>query len=113
MSVVFNFENVVLENTYYKHVIHTDDYQQIVLMSIVPGKQTGPFVHAGTSQYIHIVEGFGVIELNEVITDVATGDAIVIPPDTEYVITNTGDETMKLYIVYAGDILHAHGDVEV
>lgn len=109
---VFSIEDATLDNTAYRRVVHTDDYQQIVAMHLRPGEDTGAEVHDTTSQVLHVVDGEGTATLDGIEYDLNEGDMVVVPAGTEHTIAAGKDEHLKLYTVYAGEILHRPDEVQ-
>jgi mannose-6-phosphate isomerase-like protein (cupin superfamily) len=103
---VFNIEDEVMDNEFYLNVLHTDEYQQIVAMSLKPGQEIGFETHEDTSQFIRIEQGEGIAVLDDVEYEIYEGDAVVIPAGTEHNIVSTGKVPLKFYTLYSGEILH-------
>ena len=76
-------------------------------MSIQPGDDIGLEVHDDHDQFLRIEEGQGRVEMGkeetnlDYVRDVANDDAIFVPAGTWHNLTNTGDEPLKLYSIYA------------
>lgn len=109
---VFSIEDETLDNTAYRRVVHTDDVQQIALMCLRPGEDTGKEVHESTSQFLCVEEGEGVVELDGIEYDIVEGDVVVVPPGVEHTLSATGTEPLKLYTVYSGEHLHLPNEVQ-
>jgi len=101
--VHLDIEKDTLSNEYYRNVVYTDKFTQLVLMSIKPKKTISLENHNGT-QFIRIEKGNGIIttkDENEKGLSLTDGVAILIPPNTQHFIKNTGDIEMKLYSLYS------------
>ncbi|MDP3988905.1 MAG: hypothetical protein Q8P93_01570 [bacterium] len=61
---VGNIEKVTEENTYFRKVLYTSRYSQLVVMSIKPGEDIGEEVH-GLDQFIRVESGSGKAMLNK------------------------------------------------
>lgn len=109
---VFNIEDETFDNEFYLRVLHTDDLQQIVVMSLRPREEIGLGAHDNTSQTIRIEQGEGIAMLDGSEFDIYEGDVIVVPAGVEHNVVNTGPAPLKLYTVYAGEPLHEEGEVQ-
>lgn len=99
-----NIEKETLLNDNYRKVIYTDEYQQIVLMSLLPGEDIPIEIHDHVSQFIRIEKGNGIIKLGKDESEtlnVSDGSAIVIPKNTYHHVINVGLEPLKLYTIYS------------
>lgn len=95
-----NIEKVTVENTDYRRVLYTTKNSQLVVMSIEPGDEIGAEVHE-LDQFIRIEAGSGQAILDDVVHDLCTDHAVVVPAGTKHNIVNTGTTPLKLYTVYA------------
>lgn len=96
----FNLEKDTLNNEYYRIVIYTSHYQQLVLMSIsdnIPRE-----IHPETDQFIRIEKGQAEIIINDsshyLLKD---GDSITVPAGTYHEVINRGNTPLKLYTIYS------------
>ncbi|AMB99288.1 cupin [Aerococcus urinaehominis] len=105
---VVNIDDYTTENENYRTTIWTGEKLQVTVMSIAVGDDIGLEVHHGIDQFIRIEAGQGLCQMGEAEDDlsfeqkVAADDAIFVPADKWHNVTNTGDEPLKLYTVYAG-----------
>lgn len=68
---------------------------------VKPGETTRPHMLKTSTEVYYILEGEGVIYINEESAAVRSGQAIYIPPKSKQYIQNTGDSDLKiLCIVY-------------
>lgn len=105
-----DIEGKTLDNENFREVLYTASYMQLVVMSIPAKEDIGNEVH-GQDQFIRIESGDGFAELDGVKHELTDGIALVIPAGTEHNITNTGEEPLKLYSIYAtphhkDDVVH-------
>ena len=110
---VFNIEDETLNNTYFRRVVSTDALQQVVVMSLKPKEEIGTEVHLNTSQFIRVEQGEGVAILDGEEYDLYEGDVVVVPAGTEHNVIARGDEPLKLYTIYSGEILHDEDEIKV
>lgn len=108
----FNIEQLTLDNTFFRHVISTTEYNQIVLMSLEAGEQIGFEQHPHLTQFIRIESGQGLAlighEPNIIQYPLYNGMSLNIPPHTYHNIINNGVEPLKLYTIYSGDSRDFH-----
>lgn len=104
---VVNIEEVTEQNNNYRTALWTGKYLQVTLMSIDVGSDIGLEVHPTTDQFIRIEEGQGIVQMGsskeklDFVEKVEDGYAIMVPAGTWHNVTNTGDEPMKVYVIYA------------
>jgi mannose-6-phosphate isomerase-like protein (cupin superfamily) len=112
----FDLETATTENTNYRTVVWTGEYLQVTLMSIPVGESIGLEMHAGTDQFLRLDAGTGKAQMGpdkDNLTfehDVSDGWCILVPAGTWHNVTNTGDEPMRLYVIYA-PVHHAAGNI--
>jgi hypothetical protein len=64
-NLVNNIENLTNENTFFRKVILTTSYQQLVVMHLNPSEDIGMEVHNTIDQFIKIEKGKGVFEIGK------------------------------------------------
>ena len=112
----FDLETATVENDTYRTVAWSGTYLQLTLMSIAVGEDIGLEAHPDTDQFLRLDQGRGRVQMGpakdrlEFERDVEDGWAVMVPAGTWHNITNTGDEPMRLYAVYA-PVHHAPGRV--
>ena len=112
----FDLEEAVVANPNYRRVAWTGKYLQLTLMSIPAGKSIGLEMHPNTDQFLRIDAGSGKVTMGPAEDDlsyqeeVTDGSCICVPAGTWHDVVNTGDEPIKLYVVYA-PVHHAPGNV--
>ena len=100
---VGDIEKLTEKNKYFRQVLYTGKYAQLVVMSLQPGEEIGNEVHHTVDQFFRIEEGeakfvFGGSEEHVV----KSGDAVVVPAGTYHnVINNSSKEPLKLYTIYS------------
>lgn len=99
---VGNIEEMAVKNSFFRQVICTGKYSQLVVMSLLPSEDIGVEVHPSVDQFFRIEEGEAKVILSGEEHLVKAGDAIVVPAGTEHNIINTSAEKpLKLYTVYS------------
>ncbi len=113
---VGNIERLTQENTNFRTVAFTGEYEQLTLMRLAPGEDIGREMHAHVDQFLRIEDGHGRVEFGtakdrvDETYDVEDGWAIIVPAGVWHDIVNTGDDELKLYSLYAPP-QHADGTV--
>jgi mannose-6-phosphate isomerase-like protein (cupin superfamily) len=96
-------EDLTEKNTYFRKVLFTGKYAQLVVMCLQPGEEIGNEVHNNVDQFFRIEEGeakfvFGNKE-EHVVRD---GDAVIVPAGTYHNVINTSkSRQLKIYTVYS------------
>ena len=110
--MAFNVDIVALAkaNTYFREVLSTGAYAQVVVMSIPPGGEIGEEVHAGLDQVLVFVAGEGAAVLDGKRSFVGSGRLVHVPAGALHNVVNTGPGDLRLYTVYAPP-QHAPGTV--
>lgn len=102
-----NVEDLTEENANYRTAIWTGKYLQMTLMSIEVGDCIGLEIHKDTDQFLRIEEGKGLVQMGKTKTSmdfeqkVEDGTGIFIPSGYWHNVTNTGNEPLKMYSIYA------------
>ncbi|MFJ3204370.1 cupin domain-containing protein [Streptomyces sp. NPDC086989] len=113
----FDLEQATLQNTNYRSVAWSGKYLQLTLMSIPVGEDIGLEAHPETDQFLRLDAGRGRVQMGsakdrlDFDQEVEDGWAVFVPAGTWHNITNTGDEPMQLYAVYA-PVHHAPGKIQ-
>jgi len=66
-----------------------------VISRLPPGAATAPHRHVKTEEIYYILEGRGLMQIDDETQVVGPGDAIAIPPGASHQITNNGGEMLK------------------
>jgi len=101
-SYVGPIEKATLENDFFRQVLFTGTYAQLVVMALQPGEEIGNEVHGHVDQFFRIEMGkakfvFGGTE-EHVVGD---GDAVIVPAGTYHNVINVSDGPLKLYTLYS------------
>lgn len=95
-------EQLTEANTYFRQVLFTGKYCQLVVMSLLPSEEIGLEMHGTVDQFFRIEEGEGKVVMNGEETVFKAGDAIIVPAGTNHNIMNTSAEKpLKLYTIYS------------
>ena len=96
-------ERQTLDNEYFRQVLFTGKYAQLVVMTLQPGEEIGNEVHDSVDQFFRIEQGEATLVLNGKGKQVArNGDAFIVPAGTYHNVINASKTTkLKLYTVYS------------
>lgn len=104
---IFDIEDETVANDAYRRVAWSGRFLQVTLMSIPAGGDIGLELHADTDQFIRVEAGEGLAQLGDA-KDALTieekledDDVVIIPAGKWHNVTNTGEEPLKLYSIYA------------
>lgn len=107
---VFEIKKEAKHNECFRKVLATAGKSQVVLMALQPGEEIGMEVHDG-DQIIYVVEGEGLVVLDDQEEDVEKGSMIFVPAGVQHNLTNSEDKPLKLFTIYAPP-QHAAGTVQ-
>jgi mannose-6-phosphate isomerase-like protein (cupin superfamily) len=96
-------EKLTLGNDYFRQVLFTGKYAQLVVMCLQPGEEIGNEVHPNVDQFFRIEQGEAIFVFNEKERHLAkNGDAVIVPADTHHnVINSSSKKKLKLYTIYS------------
>jgi len=112
---VVNIEELTLQNDNFRTAGWTGAHMQMTLMCIEPGDDIGLEVHEDHDQFLRIEQGTARVEMGLAESGLDSWDAeadfaIFVPAGMWHNVTNTGDEPLKLYSIYA-PAEHPHGTI--
>ena len=113
---VTNIEAATLANDRYRTTLWTGVHLQMTVMAIEPGHDIGLEVHEDRDQFLRLEVGKGRVQMGPSEDDlpfdreVEDDWVVLVPAGTWHNITNIGEQTMKLYALYAPPE-HPHGTV--
>ena len=94
-----NIENETEKNTYYRKVLYTNKYQQLVVMNLLPYEEIGIEKHNG-SQFFRFEEGSGKAYIYDEKILLKPGGSLIVNPKTYHNII-AGKNGLKLYTIYS------------
>jgi mannose-6-phosphate isomerase-like protein (cupin superfamily) len=96
-------EKLTEKNKYFRQVLFTGKYAQLVVMSLLPKEEIGNEVHHTVDQFFRIEEGEAKFVFNGKEEHVVhAGDAVIVPAGTFHNVINTSSkEPLKLYTIYS------------
>ena len=98
---VDNIEKLTKENKFFRKVLFTGKYCQLVVMSLKPGEEIGLETHNNVDQFFRVDEGTGEIIINGKKDKIEDGSAVIVPAGSEHNLINTGKVDLKLYTIYS------------
>ncbi len=101
---VGKIEKLTEQNNYFRKVLYTGKYTQLVLMCLQPGEEIGNEVHEKVDQFFRIEEGSARFVFNNGKEEhkVGAGDAVIVPAGTFHnVINASSTEPLRLYTLYS------------
>lgn len=97
-----NIEKLTIKNNYFRKVLYTGPYEQVVLMSLKPLEEIGLEKHKFLDQFIKIEYGSGIAIINSKKYKIGAGSFVLIPANNMHNIINTSkSKKLKLYTVYS------------
>ncbi len=97
-----NIEEITLKNEYFRQVLFTGQYTQLVVMSLKPGEEIGLETHEMVDQFFRVESGMGSVLMNGEERPIKDGHAFIVPAGTEHNVTNTSTEKpLKIYTLYS------------
>jgi mannose-6-phosphate isomerase-like protein (cupin superfamily) len=104
---VLNIEEATKRNKTFRTALWTGNNLQVSLMSIPVGEDIGLEIHPTVDQFLRIEEGQGVVQMGDTKDHldyearVYDDYAIMVPAGKWHNLTNTGNQPLKLYTIYA------------
>ena len=98
--MVFDVKELAKDNTFFRRVVFTGSKSQLVVMSLRPGEEIGLEAH-DVDQLLFVVKGEGQAVIDGTTSALEKGTMICVPAGARHNVINTGDESMKLFTVYA------------
>lgn len=98
-----NIEVETLNNNYFRKVLYTGKYSQLVVMALKPGEEIGNEIHQNVDQFFRIEQGEAKVVLNNGETEftVKEDEVFIVPAGTWHNVINVSDKDLKLYTIYS------------
>jgi mannose-6-phosphate isomerase-like protein (cupin superfamily) len=102
-AYVGSLENHTLENDYFREVLYTGKYAQLVLMCLKCGEEIGNGVHAEADQFFYVERGKAEFVLNGKETHILkSGDAVLVPAGMHHNVINASRAgKLKFYTIFS------------
>jgi mannose-6-phosphate isomerase-like protein (cupin superfamily) len=96
-------EKLTGKNKYFREVLFTGKYTQLVVMCLQPGEEIGNEVHKTVDQFFRIEEGTAkFVFKGKEEHKVKAGDGVIVPAGTFHNVINTSKkDPLKLYTLYS------------
>ncbi len=100
---VGSIEKLTEKNNFFRQVLYTGKYTQLVVMCLQPGEEIGNEVHPTVDQFFRIESGSAKFVFNGSEEHIAkAGDAVVVPAGTFHNVINAlKSKQLKLYTLYS------------
>jgi len=95
-------EKATLNNSFFRQVLFTGKYSQLVVMCLQANEEIGNEVHPNVDQFFRIEEGNAKFVFNDKEEHlVGDGDAVVVPAGTYHNMINASStKPLRLYTIY-------------
>ena len=96
-------EKLTEKNDFFRQVLYTGKYTQLVVMCLQPGEEIGNEVHPSVDQFFRLETGKAKFIFNDTEEHlVYAGDAVIIPAGTYHNVINISKKIpLKLYTLYS------------
>ena len=114
--LTININAATIDNNNFRLALWTGSHLQLTLMSINVGEDIGLEMHPDVDQFIRIERGNAEVTMGDMKDMVSfrenlkDDDIVIIPAGKWHNIINTGNQPLKLYLIYA-PANHPHGTV--
>ncbi len=100
---VGSIEKLTEKNNFFRQVLYTGKYTQLVVMCLQPGEEIGNEIHPTVDQFFRIESGSAKFVFNGSEEHIAkAGDAVVVPAGTFHNVINAlKSKQLKLYTLYS------------
>lgn len=98
-----NIEEETLHNNYFRRVLYTGKYLQLVVMALQGGEEIGNEVHSDVDQFFRVEEGAARFSLHNGQEEhvIHEDEIMVVPAGTWHNVINTSPHSaMRLYTIY-------------
>ena len=101
MAAIKDITKKALDNTYFRQVLDTGKYTQVVIMSIPKGGEIGEEVHPDTDQVLFCVAGEGKTVLDGAEEPFLKNDLVLVKAGTKHNFINTCQDDLKIITSYS------------
>jgi len=97
-----DIEKETKSNKYFRKVLFTGKYSQLVVMNLKHREEIGLEVHPSVDQFFRFEKGKGKVVIDEDEFEVNANDVVIVPAGSQHNIINISKtEDLKLYTVYS------------
>lgn len=95
-------EELTINNSFFRQVLHTSNNFQLVLMNLKPKEEIGFEIHTENDQFFRFEKGVGQVIIDDTTYDVKDGDVVIIPKGARHNVINVSEsEDLKMYTLYS------------
>lgn len=95
-----DIEKQTLENSFFRKVLFTSNFSQLVVMSLKAGEEIGQEIHK-EDQFFRIEQGKAKFIIDGVELLAKENFAIVVKAGSSHNVINIGNKELKLYTIYS------------
>jgi mannose-6-phosphate isomerase-like protein (cupin superfamily) len=85
------------------NVLHEEDSFKLKKITVYPGHKLSLQSHSKRNEVWTIIEGTGIVTLDDIVQDIERGDVIIIPSEIKHRIENTGKDFLVFVEVQHGE----------
>src|SRR4030095_5361582 len=100
-GLVKGIQGQAKQNEYFRQVMITGEYTQVVIMSIPSGGEIGLETHPDNDQVLYLVEGAGKVILNGKESTFEAGDLVLVKAGVKHNFVTVGENPMKIITTYS------------
>lgn len=86
------------EERFTKTFVFQAEKSSLFVLGFLPGQTLPAHRHPGSDLYLLVLEGKGILSIDDTQTEVAVGDAISVASEELMSFANTGDTPVRLYV---------------
>lgn len=102
VGYVADIEEKTKNNSFFRQVLYTGRYAQLVVMSLKPGEDIGMEVHSNVDQFFRFESGQGKVIIEGQEYPVGENTVVIVPAGSQHNVLNTSmNEDLKLYTLYS------------
>ncbi|MFZ3301220.1 MAG: cupin domain-containing protein [Microgenomates group bacterium] len=96
-----NIEELTLNNSYFRQVLHTSKNFQLVVMALKPNEDIGFEIHNNNDQFFRFESGDGKVLIDDNEYTVKDGSSVIVPKGSKHNVINTSEsDYLKFYTIY-------------
>jgi mannose-6-phosphate isomerase-like protein (cupin superfamily) len=98
--LVEHIGEIARENAFFRRVLFTGEFGQLVLMRIAPGEEMGETEYHDGDCFVFVLEGEGEAVLKSKSRVAKRGDVMIVPAGSRHNLKNSGQDVLKLVSIY-------------
>lgn len=97
-----NIVDTTEQNSFFRQVLFTGKFCQLVVMSLRPGEEIGMEVHDNVDQFFRFEKGAGKVIIDGEEFQIKDDFVVIVPAGSQHNVINTSQtEDLKLYTIYS------------